>query len=115
VEAMWMMLQHPTPGDYVVATGEAHSVREFLDVAAACCELDWKRYVELDERYLRPAEVDFLLGDASKARSALGWQPRVRFDELGSEMVRHDRELARQEHTLVTAGHSVVPHGAAHE
>src|SRR5580700_2012284 len=77
VEAMWMMLQQEKPDDYVIATGENHSVREFLEATFAHLELDWRKYVEMDERHLRPAEVDVLIGDASKARRILGWTPRV--------------------------------------
>jgi GDPmannose 4,6-dehydratase len=115
VEAMWLMLQAAAPDDYVVSTGEAHSVREFLDAAGACCGLDWTRYVETDDRYFRPTEVDYLLGDSTKARTKLGWKPRVRFDELVRLMVDHDLELARQEQTLTTAGHRVVVRGSSHE
>ena len=107
VEAMWKMLQADAPGDFVVATGEAYSVRQFLDAAAALCELDWARHVEIDQRYFRPTEVDFLLGDSSKARAALGWTPKVNFKELVRIMVEHDLELARQEKTLRDAGHNV--------
>ncbi len=114
VEAMWMMLQAPEPDDYVVATGEAHSVREFLDVAAACCELDWKKFVEGDARYFRPTEVDYLLGDASKITSKVGWKPRIGFEQLVRMMMEHDLELARQEQTLAKAGHKVVLRGASH-
>jgi GDPmannose 4,6-dehydratase len=114
VEAMWMMLQAEVPDDYVVATGEAHSVREFLDLAGAHCGLDWTRYVETDPRYFRPTEVDYLLGDASKARRLLGWKPRVSFEELVRLMVEHDLELARQEQTLSKAGHRVVVRGSSH-
>jgi GDPmannose 4,6-dehydratase len=90
VEVMWLMLQQDTPEDYVIATGEAHSVREFLDEAFAYAGLDWRDYVEIDPRYFRPTEVDFLLGDASKARRRLGWQPRVSFPELVRLMVDAD-------------------------
>jgi len=114
VEAMWMMLQAPEPDDYVVATGEAHSVREFLDVAAACCELDWKKFVESDARYFRPTEVDYLLGDASKIANKVGWKPRIGFEQLVRMMMEHDLELARQEQTLAKAGHKVVLRGASH-
>jgi GDPmannose 4,6-dehydratase len=107
VEAMWRMLQHDTPGDYVIATGESHSVREFLDVAAAHCGIDWSDRVEKDPRYYRPTEVDALMGDASKARRELGWEPRVSFKELVHMMVDNDLELARQEQTLTAAGHMV--------
>jgi GDPmannose 4,6-dehydratase len=111
---MWMMLQAPEPNDYVVATGEAHSVREFLDVAAACCDLDWEKFVESDPRYFRPTEVDYLLGDSSKITGKLGWKPRVGFEQLVRMMMEHDLELARQEQTLAKAGHKVVQRGASH-
>jgi GDPmannose 4,6-dehydratase len=108
VKAMWSMLQQPAPEDYVVATGESHSVREFLELAGAICGLDWTRHVETDPRYFRPTEVHFLLGDATKARTKLGWVPRVSFEELVRMMVDHDLELARQEQTLCVAGHNIV-------
>jgi GDPmannose 4,6-dehydratase len=114
VEAMWMMLQQPFSDDYIVATGESHSVREFLDFAGACCGVDWKQHVETDPRYFRPTEVDFLLGDSSKARVKLNWKPRVTFEQLVRMMVEHDLDLARQEQTLAAAGHKVVQRGAAH-
>jgi len=107
VEAMWLMLQADAPGDFVVATGEAYSVRDFLDAAATHCDLDWTKHVEIDQRYFRPTEVDYLLGDSSKARAALGWKPKVGFNELVRIMVEHDLELARQERTLRDAGHRV--------
>src|SRR5581483_11559017 len=97
VEAMWRMLQQKRPDDYVIATGESHSVREFLDLAAAYCGLDWSRHVEIEDRYFRPTEVDHLRGDAAKARTSLGWQPTVKFEELVKMMIDHDLELARQE------------------
>jgi GDPmannose 4,6-dehydratase len=97
VKAMWLMLQAEQADDYVIATGEAHSVREFLDAAFGYLDLDWKEHVEIDPRYYRPAEVDVLVGDASKARKALGWEPEVNFKELVRLMVHHDFELARQE------------------
>jgi GDPmannose 4,6-dehydratase len=112
VEAMWRMLQAPKPGDYVVATGESHSVRDLLDEAFGHLELDWHAHVEVDPRYLRPSEVDHLLGDASAARAALGWEPRVRFGALVRMMVEHDLELARQERTLREAGHQPSTRGA---
>ncbi len=90
VEAMWLMLQQEGPDDYVVATGETHSVREFLEAAFAHADLDWRQYVEIDSRYFRPTEVDVLLGDAGKARQRLGWQPRVGFKELVRLMVDAD-------------------------
>jgi GDPmannose 4,6-dehydratase len=113
IEAMWLMLQQPAPDDFVIATGESHSVREFLDVAAAYCGLDWTRHVETDPRYFRPTEVDALLGDASKARTKLGWRPRVSFEELVRMMIDHDLEIAGQEKTLVAAGHTPVRPGAS--
>jgi len=97
VEAMWLMLQAQEADDYVIATGETHSVREFLDETFGHLDLDWQEYVETDPRYYRPAEVDILLGDASKARAALGWEPKVGFKELVRLMVDHDLELAKQE------------------
>jgi GDPmannose 4,6-dehydratase len=112
VEAMWMMLQQENPDDFVVATGEAFSVREFLETAAACLDLDWKKYVEIDARYFRPTEVDYLLGDSSKARKQLGWKPKVDFQTLVQMMVEHDLELARQECTLQNAGHVVSARGS---
>ena len=95
VEAMWLMLQQEEPGDYVVATGETHSIRELLDVAFREVGIeDWEPYVEQDPRFFRPAEVDVLTGDSSKARAALGWRPTVTFEELVARMVRHDLEVA---------------------
>ena len=96
VEAMWLMLQQEEPDDYVIATGETHSVREFLDEVFALLDLDWREHVEIDPRYFRPSEVDLLLGDASKAREKLGWQPRVTFKELARIMVETDLEAARR-------------------
>src|SRR5207245_8478268 len=92
VEAMWRMLQQEAPDDYVVATGETHTVREFLDEAFGYVGLDWRKYVVIDPRYLRPTEVDLLLGDSSKAQRVLGWKPRVGFQELTRLMV--DADLA---------------------
>jgi GDPmannose 4,6-dehydratase len=97
VEAMWLMLQADKPEDYVIATGETHTVREFLDETFRCLELDPERYVEIDPRYFRPTEVDMLLGDASKAREQLGWTPRVGFNELVKMMVEADLRLAEAE------------------
>ena len=114
VQAMWMMLQAPRPGDYVIATGESHSVREFLDLAGEYAGLDWTRYVEIDRRYFRPSEVDHLQGDSSKARRDLGWRPKMEFPEMVRLMVEHDLDLAKQEHTLAEAGHRVVFRGSAH-
>jgi len=114
VQAMWLMLQQPEPDDFVVATGESHSVAEFLDEASACCGLDWHSFVETDPRYLRPTEVDFLLGDSSKARQKLGWVPRVNFRELVRRMVAHDLDQAHQERTLADAGHKSVSRRISH-
>jgi GDPmannose 4,6-dehydratase len=113
VEAMWLMLQQERPDDYVVATGEAHSVREFLEAAFGAANLDWRNHVEHDPRYLRPTEVDYLLGDAAKARAKLGWRPKVSFAELVRMMVDFDLELAKREKVLADAGHSVAFRGAA--
>lgn len=96
VEAMWLMLQQDQPDDYVVATNETHSVREFLEVAFEHVGLDWKQYVEIDPRYYRPAEVDLLIGDYSKARKKLGWEPKTKFVELTKLMVDADVELLRR-------------------
>ena len=87
VEAMWLMLQQPTPEDFVIATGESHTIREFLDEAATYLQLDWSKYVEIDPQYFRPTEVDYLLGDASKAKHILGWTSKVKFKELVKIMV----------------------------
>ncbi|MDX2104259.1 MAG: GDP-mannose 4,6-dehydratase [Alphaproteobacteria bacterium] len=104
VEAMWMMLQQDQPDDYVVATGEAYSVKEFLVAAFGRVGLDWQEFVKIDERYFRPAEVDYLLGDSTKARTALGWAPKVDFPTLVAMMVDHDLDLAEREKTLELAG-----------
>jgi GDPmannose 4,6-dehydratase len=95
VEAMWMMLQQDEPDDYVIATGEAHSVRELVDIAFAHLDLDPEEYVRIDPRFLRPAEVDHLIGDYSKAKEKLGWEPRTSFEELVKLMVDSDLELLR--------------------
>ena len=97
VEAMWLMMQADEPEDYVIATGETHSVREFLDEAFGLLNIDWKGHVDIDPRYYRPTEVDLLLGDASKAREKLGWEPKVSFKELVRLMIEHDMELAQTE------------------
>ena len=104
VEAMWLMLQQDVPDDYVVATGEMHSVREFLELAFDRVKLDWKQCVEIDPRYCRPAEVDVLLGDASKAKRVLGWEPKVSFEELAAMMIDADLELARNERLILENG-----------
>ena len=100
VEAMWLMLQQPKAEDFVVATGETHSVREFLDQVFGILQLDWKEYVEVDSRYFRPAEVDLLLGDASKAKRQLGWTPKVTFKALAKMMVEADLKLAKRERVM---------------
>ncbi|MDG2281782.1 MAG: GDP-mannose 4,6-dehydratase, partial [Longimicrobiales bacterium] len=112
-EAMWLMLQQDRPKDYVVATGEAYSVRDLVEAAFSQVDLDWSDYVEIDPRYFRPTEVDFLQGDPTKAMADLGWKPRVQFPELVSMMVAHDLELASQERTLLDSGHVVLHRGAA--
>jgi len=104
VKAMWLMLQQDEADDYVVATGERHSVREFTNNAFSRLELDWEEYVEIDPRYLRPAEVDVLQGDASKAERELGWKPATSFDDLIDMMIEFDLKLAEQEKALVDAG-----------
>ena len=98
VEAIWRMLQQSKPSDYVIATGETHSVREFLDEAFGYVDLDWKKYVEIDPRYYRPTEVDVLQGDFSKAKREIGWEPKVRFRELVRMMVDHDIKEERGKH-----------------
>jgi GDPmannose 4,6-dehydratase len=92
VEGMWRILQQEAPSDYVLGTGESHTVREFLEEAFGYLDLDWRDYVELDPRYLRPAEVDFLLGDSTRARKKLEWEPRINFNELVRIMVDADIE-----------------------
>lgn len=100
VEAMWLMLQQPAPDDYVIATEETHSIREMCQEAFGYVGLDWQEYVVQDPRFMRPAEVDLLVGDASKARRMLGWEPKVSFHELVCMMVDNDLNLLRQEHGL---------------
>jgi GDPmannose 4,6-dehydratase len=100
VEAMWMMLQQDEPDDYVIATGETHAVSDFLDEAFGYLDLDWKRFVEIDPRYYRPAEVDLLIGDASKARRKLGWEPKITFKELVRMMVDADLADLKRTHHL---------------
>lgn len=92
VKAMWLMLQQDQPDDYVIATNETHSIREFLDISFGFAGLDWQDYVEFDPRYLRPAEVDLLIGDSTKAQQKLGWKPSVTFEELVALMVKADIE-----------------------
>jgi GDPmannose 4,6-dehydratase len=97
VEAMWLMLQQEASDDYVIATGQSRTVRQFLERAFTHVRLDWRDFVEFDERYLRPSEVDSLLGDATKAREKLGWEPKTSFDELVKMMVDADIDLQKQE------------------
>ena len=105
VEAMWLMLQQDQPDDYVIATGETHTVREFLEVTFELLDLDWEKYVKFDERYMRPAEVDLLIGDPSKAKKQLGWEPKVKFRDLTKIMVDADMEIAKKEKAIADAGH----------
>jgi GDPmannose 4,6-dehydratase len=114
VEAMWLMLQRQSPDDFVIATGKMISVRAFCELAFGHVGLDHRDFVEIDPRYFRPAEVDELLGDATKARQDLGWQPKVAVEQLAAMMVDHDLELARRERTLRDAGHS-MPESAGHD
>jgi GDPmannose 4,6-dehydratase len=107
VEAMWLMLQQRSPTDFVIATGESHSVREFMELAFGLAGLDWRKHVEIDPRYFRPTEVDSLLGDSSKARAALEWSPRIGFETLVRMMVEHDMALAQREALAAT-----IPVGA---
>jgi GDPmannose 4,6-dehydratase len=100
VAAMWMMLQQPMPDNYVIATGETHSIREMCEEAFGCVDLDWQEHVVQDPRFMRPAEVDLLVGDYSKAREVLGWEPRVNFKELVQMMVESDLELVRRAHGM---------------
>jgi GDPmannose 4,6-dehydratase len=98
VEAMWMMLQTEVPTDYVIATGETHTVQEMLELAFDRLKLDWKKHVKIDPKYFRPTEVDLLIGDASKAKKELGWQPKIKFQELIAMMV--DADLAVEKEKL---------------
>ncbi|MBP1626373.1 MAG: GDP-mannose 4,6-dehydratase [Holophagaceae bacterium] len=112
VEAMWCMLQQDQPGDYVVATGVSISIRDFLALVFESLDLDWTRYVESDPRYFRPAEVDHLEGDASRAQRVLGWSPKVDVKTLAAMMVEADLKLAEREQVLVLAGMPETPKGA---
>jgi len=114
VKMMWMMLQKDEPDDYVVATGRTISVREFADLAFAAAGLSFEDHVEFDPRYLRPAEVELLLGDPSKAKDKLGWEPETSVEELARMMVEHDLELASREKTLRDAGHE-LPEFSGHD
>ena len=101
VEGMWLMLQHDTPDDWVLATGETHTVKEFLQKAFEYVDLDWEKYVQTSEKYFRPNEVEHLLGDSTKARKELNWSPKTSFDELVKLMIDHDLVLAEQEKVLI--------------
>lgn len=114
VKMMWMMLQQEKADDYVVATGKTISVREFAELAFAHAGLNFQDHVQFDPRYLRPAEVDLLLGDPTKAKQKLGWVPTTSVEELAHMMVEADIELARREKTLRDAGH-VLPEFAGHD
>jgi GDPmannose 4,6-dehydratase len=114
VKMMWMMLQQDKPEDYVIATGRTITVREFAEMAFRHAELDFTRHVAFDQRYLRPAEVDLLLGDPSKAREKLGWVPTTTVEQLAAMMVDQDVDLARREKTLRDAGHS-MPDSSGHD
>lgn len=105
VEAMWLMLQADKPNDYVIATGKTHSVKEFTENVFQKLELDYEKYVEIDPRYFRPTEVELLLGDPTRAKEKLGWEPKVDFDQLVDMMIESDMELAQKEKTLKDAGH----------
>jgi len=104
IEAMWLMLQQDKPDDYVIATGQSHSVREFLEEVFGYLDLNWRDYVEIDPRYLRPAEVDVLQGDAAKAAKILNWKPKVAFKELARMMTDADMKLAEDEKVLAEHG-----------
>jgi GDPmannose 4,6-dehydratase len=114
VEAMWLMLQQEQPDDYVISTGKMISVREFCQLAFGQVGLDYRDFVEVDPRYFRPAEVEQLLGDCTKAQHKLGWKPKTTVEQLASMMVEHDLELARREKTLRDAGHS-MPDNTGHD
>tara|TARA_B100000925_G_scaffold243007_1_gene192576 strand:+ start:3390 stop:4406 length:1017 start_codon:yes stop_codon:yes gene_type:complete len=103
VEAMWLMLQQDKPDDYVIATNQTHTVREFLEETFACLDMDYEEFVGFDKKYERPAEVDLLIGDPTKAREQLGWEPKTTFKELVALMVREDMKLAEREKTLAEA------------
>jgi GDPmannose 4,6-dehydratase len=114
VKMMWLMLQQPEADDYVIATGKTITVREFAEMAFKHAGLDWDKHVAFDPRYLRPAEVDLLLGDPSKAMNKLGWKPETSVEQLAAMMVDSDMELARRERTLRDAGHT-LPAIAGHD
>jgi GDPmannose 4,6-dehydratase len=100
VRAMWMMLQHDIPDDFVISTGETHSVQELVEIAFSRLDLDYKEYVIVDKRFMRPAEVDLLIGDSSKAKKILGWEPTISFRQLVEMMVDSDLKLVKEEYDL---------------
>jgi len=104
VEAMYLMMQHDTPDDWVIATGETHTVKEFLEIAFNYIDLDFEQFVQTSDKYLRPNEVDYLLGDPTKAKTILGWEPKTSFKELVEMMVESDLNLAKQEKILFDQG-----------
>ena len=103
MEAMWLMLQQDKPDDYVIATNETHTVREFLEETFSCLDMDFKEYVGFDKKYERPAEVDLLIGNPEKAKNQLGWEPKTTFKELVALMVKEDMKLAQREKALADA------------
>jgi GDPmannose 4,6-dehydratase len=104
VEGMWLMMQHDKPDDWVLATGETHTVEEFVTTAFSYVDLDWKNFVKTNEKFYRPNEVNHLLGDPTKAKTILGWEPKVSFKELVELMVESDLNLANQEKVLIEKG-----------
>ncbi|MDD5712623.1 MAG: GDP-mannose 4,6-dehydratase, partial [Smithellaceae bacterium] len=106
VEAMWLMLQQDDPDDFVIASGETHSVKEFAQRVFEKLDLDYEKYVAIDPKYFRPTEVDALLGDAFKAKRLLGWEIKVSFDQLIDMMIACDMDLAKKEKTLLDAGYA---------
>jgi GDPmannose 4,6-dehydratase len=115
VEAMWLMLQQDEPEDFVIATGESYSVREFVERVFKMLDLDWEQYVQIDPRYFRPTEVEYLWGDPTKAKTKLNWKPQITIDQLVERMVTHDLHLAEQEATLRNAGYRVALRGIAND
>ncbi|MBA7473919.1 GDP-mannose 4,6-dehydratase [subsurface metagenome] len=97
IEAMWLMLQQNTPEDYVISTGEAHSVKEWVETSFRCLDLDWRKYVKIDKRFIRPVDVDLLVGDSSKAEKKLGWKTKVSFNELVKIMVEYDYNYLKKQ------------------
>jgi GDPmannose 4,6-dehydratase len=110
---MWLILQQDKPDDFVVATGESYSVKEFVQRVFGQLDMDWEEHVLIDPRYFRPTEVEYLHGDPTKAKTVLGWSPKVSFAELVQRMVTSDLRLAEQERILVDAGHLLSVRGSA--